>query len=382
MGDPSYESKRAKPTSETAHLKPSEVVARKPGWMSGSTNQADTNQELLDTVHRGEQTAGFFSAWTDSLQSGLNLAIKTIDKPNLDHEDPFLHKLLELAIDAALAGSAEGLAIKAIESMAVHAIEHAVAGEIESSEMVQEGLKALLENSAKAVIGAHKHSVDPHADHSTEFLRLASSQLLDLKREFWTRWPAFAAGLDRFPPAFRDAINVAFTALPSDKLIAVAELKYLTAWLNFVARAKHGFTNANKANHAHGDQDINPKKIETFSTDGSFQRPPDLTGVLEVNLSPEGGLVFLNNVGQATRSELRHLGRTEFADLTIGALGMNMLVRVGKWGTTSQELIVGADGSILNRSEPTAFEKDMVVRARRLFVRNIRRDEHDYKHED
>ena len=342
----------------------------------------DSQQDVPDKGHRGEQGILIFIRQFDSMKSGLEHVISAIDEADTDEEEPFLGRLLEIAIEAAIAGSAEGLAVMAIESVAVHAIEHVGAEVLEKSEALQETIKATFEGSAKALRGKRDGKGVDTKQLKSEFKRISDAQRGDFMGQVADKWLAIAGAMDRLPAPVVDSFVHRLNVMSSDKMNDRMELTYMSAWMNFLARAKHGHApmTQDKEGKVHGDQSVDPDGIDLWKTDGSFQRPPKLHGVLEINMFEERGFVYLDNVGKDVRNELRRLGRNGTA-LRIRDLNMNMLVRDGEWGRNTNELVVGPDGTILTPPQPTANQLKMVERARNLAVANIKRDETDEGHD-
>ncbi len=369
-------------TAHTAHLKaPPNANANK---SLGDKQQGSVVAAEPTGPTDARQTEGLihvvmmtFLNKVDALQAGLIHAKDVADSPEFEDDVPFLEKLIEIALDAAIAGSAEGLAIMAIEAIAAHAVTH--------GEALQEAVKVTLEGSAHAVMGKNDgRTVDTKA-LKNEFFRIADVQRFDFRSRVNDNWPVVEHVIETLPAAAVASVLHGLNSIPGNLLDARFQLQYLTSWMNFLACAKHGHRPKPRSpeHKLQGALDVDPAGVGLWNTDGSFQRPPELHGVLEVTLYEDSGMVCLANVGREARNALRRIGRPgAFPSLTLRDLKMNMLVRQGDWGKMTTELVVGPEGDILNRTHPPPFpsELKLVRRAQALPVSWIRRDKDDDDH--
>lgn len=354
------------------------------GMFSGMFGAKSTSDSQEDTLAKADNLlliSRLSDRYLKTMADGLTQTIDAIDAPDIDEDRAWLSSLLEIAVDVALVSSAEGLAAMAIESIGAHLAEHA-AEKLEHNEVLKEAVKTTFEGSAKA-IGKPEGKIDT-SELKGEFRRLSNIQQGLYQQQCSKDLPRIASALDPFPPALArgilDAIN---TATDPVRLNAQMELKYTTAWLNFLARAKHGYSQqtVSKNGKVHGTDNVDPEGIDRFKSDGSFQRPAHLEGVLDVYVAHGGGgMVILDNVGKGVRNSLRRIAGV-FPGLRLADLKMNMLVRNGKWGEMlTTEIVVGADGTILT-SEHSENAKQMAQFALDLRVENIRQDERDDGHD-
>lgn len=353
-------------SAQDSSSKPSGQVAADPGDVERSTLFRGT---LNDSVKDA------FKLGFEAMAAGIDLANAAIEKPDVEEDGGPIAKFLEIALDAAIAGSAEGIAAMAIEHVVVH-----LATELAHKEAFTETIKAALEGSAKSVTGHRNEHVDLK-DLKEDYHRKALVQRIDLIKNFNAIWPTYASVLTMMPPEVAVSLATGLSSVPSGKMVSRVELSYLSAWLNFIACAYHGAAKENTGdkNAAVEEQSIDPDSIEMSKPRGWWQSPPELHGVLEVTNLAYNPHVYLDNVDKPTRVALRRLGREgEFSDLRLRELKMNMLVRDGNFGESPvDEIVVGPAGNILNHEKPSRSEYEMVKKAGDLPVSWIKKNQID-----